>query len=240
RVTTLALFGELDGPTSWSDFENGLARPVACEPDPRLLHQAGVKIFADGIPPMGTAYTHREYRNGARPELLVRPTGSADREQVWQHMVRTARRAGQQVAVHATGDRTIELVLEAVADARAADDADLRHYIVHGDLVTSPQLRRMAELGVGLNIQPGIALRTSSMVDAALGEGAAAEAWPLQEALDAGVAMCISSDAPILSPDWREHLAAADAWMGPAQNSQDRMAALLRSVTVTPAYQDGA
>src|SRR5699024_8200754 len=83
-------------------------------------------------------------------------------------------------------------------------------------------------------------LRTSSMVDAALGEGVAAEAWPLQEALDAGVAMCISSDAPILSPDWREHLAAARAWMGPAQNAHERMAALLRSVTVTPAFQDGA
>lgn len=240
RVTTLALFGELDGVSTWSDFADGLEALTPVGADPRRLCRPGVKIFADGIPPMGTAYTDLPYRNGSRPELLVAPTGSAGREEALRAMVMAAHRSDRQVAVHATGERSIQLVLDAVAEARADHDVDLRHYIVHGDLVTPQQLHQMAELGVGLNIQPGIALRTFSMVDAALGEGTAARAWPLAEAMAAGVRMCLSSDAPILSPDWREHVAAADAWMGPATDVRARMASLLRAYTVFPALQDGA
>src|SRR5699024_3384720 len=132
RVTTLALFGELDGASSWPDFANGLAHPVASEHDPRRLHRAGRQIIAVGLPPMGPAYTDRPYLNASRPQLLVRPTGTSDREQVLRQMVLTAHRSGRQVAVHATGDRTIEIVLAAVAEARAETDTDLRHYIVHG------------------------------------------------------------------------------------------------------------
>lgn len=240
RVTVLSLFGLVDGPSTWEDFERGLAELDHSTPDAAFLDFVGVKIFADGIPPMHNSYTERPYTSGARPELMVGGHDAAQREDNLRKMVIAAHLAGLQVAVHATGDRSIGLFLDAVAAARAQRDDDLRHYVIHGDLVTPAQLRRMAALGVGYNTQPGIPLRTAPMVDAALGPGAAAASWPLQAIVDAGVSLRLSSDAPVLGPDWRQHLADADVWMGPAADPRARMDLLLRSYTVAAAEQDGA
>ncbi|MEV6121227.1 amidohydrolase family protein [Streptomyces sp. NPDC052077] len=240
RVTALWLYGELDGPSDLEHFLAGLAALDSSTSDPRWLRFAGVKIFADGIPPMRSAYTHHCYADGASATLLVDGTDDADREANLARMIIAAHRAGQQVGVHATGDRTIDITLDAIERARADHDADLGHYIIHGDLVTRPQLRRMAALGVGLDTQPEIALRTRSLVDDALGPGSAAAAWPLQAVLDEEVSLCLTSDAPVLSPDWRRQIAAADAWMGPAADPRARMERLLRCYTVEPARQDHA
>ncbi|HWG98789.1 MAG TPA: amidohydrolase family protein, partial [Pilimelia sp.] len=204
------------------------------------LRVIGVKIFADGIPPMRSAYTHRCYADGGRAALLVRGGDDAEREANLGHMIIAAHRAGLQVGVHATGDRSIDVVLDAVQRARAERDVDLAHYVIHGDLVTPAQLRRMAALGVGLSAQPGIAVCTHGLVDQALGAGAGAAAWPLRAALEAGIPLCLSSDAPVLSPDWRRQIAAADEWMGPASDVRGRMETLLRCYTVHPAGQDRA
>lgn len=240
RVTVLWLYGELDGPSDLENFLAGLAATDGATSDPRWLRFAGVKIFADGIPPMRSAYTHHCYADGVRPALLVAGADDAEREANLARMIVAAHRAGRQVGVHATGDRSIDVTLDAIEQARAEYDADLGHYIIHGDLVTGPQLRRMAALGVGLDTQPEIALRTRSLVDDALGPGSAAAAWPLQAAFDAGVSMCLTSDAPVLSPDWRRQIAAADAWMGPVADPRPRMDRLLRCYTVEPARQDHA
>lgn len=240
RVTALWLFGELDGPSDLDSFLAGLAATDGATSDPRWLRFAGVKIFADGIPPMRSAYTHHCYVDGASPSLLVAGVDDADREANLARMIVAAHRAGHQVGVHATGDRSIDVTLDAIERARAERDVDLGHYIIHGDLVTGAQLRRMAALGVGLDTQPEIAVRTRTLVDAALGPGSAAAAWPLQAALDEGVPLCLTSDAPVLSPDWRRQIAAADAWMGPTADPRRRMERLLRCYTVEPARQDHA
>ncbi|RKT87805.1 hypothetical protein SAMN05421805_1011060 [Saccharopolyspora antimicrobica] len=239
RVTVLSLYGELDGRSSLPDVLAGLEADRSSA-DPRWLRFAGVKIFADGIPPMRSACTKCGYADGSSAGLLVDGVDDADREHNLTRMIVAAHRAGLQVGVHATGDRSIEVVLNAVELAGVGHGADLGHYVIHGDMASSEQLRRMADLGVGLDVQPGIALCTSEQVDAVLGPGAAAESWRLGEALEFGVRMCITSDAPVLSPDWRRQIAAADEWLGPAEDPRQRAAQLLRCCTVEPARQDGA
>ncbi|CCH29627.1 amidohydrolase family protein [Actinosynnema sp. NPDC047251] len=240
RVTALWLYGELDGPSTLADFRAGLATVEGAGPDPERLNFAGVKIFADGIPPMRSAYTHHCYADGSRAELLVAGGDDAEREANLTRMVLDAHQAGLQVGLHATGDRSIDLMLDAVERARAEHDVDLGHYVIHGDLVSAAQLDRMARLGVGLSAQAGIAVRTVGVVNAALGPGRAEGAWPFQAALDAGVPLCLTSDSPVLPPDWRREIAAADRWMGPAADPRQRVATLLRCYTVHPARQDGA
>ena len=229
RVTGLWLYGELDGRSTLPAFLAGLTTESVG--DPRWLNFRGVKIFADGIPPMRTSYTRHCYADGSRPSLLV--DGG---EEALTAMVLAAHHAGLQVGVHATGDRAVEVFLDAVTRARASVDVDLRHYVIHGDLVDSSQLARMARLGVGLSTQAGIAVRTFAGVREVLG---VESAWRLTEALAVGVRMCLTSDAPVLPPDWRLEIATADAWMGAAGDPRSRMETLLRCYTVHPAWQDG-
>ncbi|RZU66249.1 hypothetical protein EV379_2601 [Microterricola gilva] len=242
RVNVLMLYGVLDGPSELHSFTSRLRATERETERPAWLRVAGVKIFADGIPPMLQAWTHRRYPDGSSGGLLVAGLDGDEREANLRQMILAAHRAGFQVGVHATGDRTIEVVADAVAEAMAETATELRHYVIHGDLVTRESLDAMARLGMGINVQAGIAVLTSGWVAGVLGEEVAAAAWPLAEALAAGVSLSLSSDAPVLAPDWREGVAAADVWMGPAAAGaeEQRMLDLLRAYTVTPARQDGA
>ncbi|GAA3058035.1 amidohydrolase [Actinokineospora globicatena] len=238
RVTVLRLFGELDGPSTLADFERGMATRVPAT-DPSWLNIAGVKIFADGIPPMRSAWTHRCYADGTHGHLLVDGTDATEREANLRKMIDLAHRAGAQIGVHATGDRSIEATVAAMAEAIEAHGPAGRHYLIHGDLVGTEVLRRLPGLGIGLNTQPGIAVLTAPWLAAALDEDAVAAAWPLRQALELGVRVCLSSDAPVIEPDWRRWVAAAAEWMG-AEASPELMRLLLRGYTTTPAVQDGA
>lgn len=239
RVTVLSLYGQLDGPSEFEAVLAGLG-DILPAADPRWLRFAGVKIFADGIPSMCSAYTDRPYACGRRAELLVGGLDNGEREANLGRMIRAAHLAGRQVGVHATGDRSIEVVLDAIERARAEYDVDLGHYIVHGDLVTRRQLARMAKLGVGLDMQPGIAVANGASVHGVFGTADPPQAWPLSTALESGLPLCLTSDAPVLAPDWRHQIAAADEWLGPTSDPQRRMRRLLHCYTAEPARQDGA
>ncbi|MGW5721279.1 amidohydrolase [Amycolatopsis sp. NPDC003865] len=230
RVTVLRLFGLLDGASSPADFERGLATSVP-EADPEWLAVPGVKIFADGIPPMHTAWTHHCYADGTHGALLVDGLDDEERANSLTAMITLAHEAGLVVGVHATGERSIEAALEHL---RGGD------HVVHGDLVTPAQLRRMAARGVGLTTQPAIATAMRPMVATALGRDVAAKAWPLREILDLGVQLTLSSDAPVVTPDWRVHLAAAGELLGARGVTPGLTTRLLRCYTTDAALQDGS
>ncbi|MFC6885191.1 MULTISPECIES: amidohydrolase [Actinomadura] len=246
RVTALMLFGELDGASSEAAFLKGLRSFVPPRDVPGRFRVAGVKIFADGIPPMRTAWTDRPYTGGGgHGSLLVDGASDGEREAALRAMIGAAHAAGHQVAVHATGDRTTRVTVDAFADARGRDGRDGRHYLIHGDLLSPATLAAMAASGTGLNTQAGIAVATAPMLAGALGEAALADAWPTRDALAAGVRLCLSSDAPVLTPDWRAGVAAAvtrrgldGSVRGAAQTLS--LVQALRAYTIDPARQDGA
>lgn len=78
------------------------------------------------------------------------------------------------------------------------------------------------------------------------GPGRSAYQWPVRSALETGVAVCASSDAPITAPDWRQGVAA----MMPRESKASGRASgpgqcvglvdALRAYTVHPARQDFA
>ncbi|MEE1824039.1 amidohydrolase family protein [Streptomyces sp. BE20] len=245
RVTALLLFGLLDGASSATDLLRGLAGFRAPAEVPGWFRVAGVKIFADGIPPMGSAWSEEPYADGGHGALLVDGADAGEREVNLRSMIRAAHAAGHQIGVHATGSRTTRVVTGAFAEARATDGRDGRHYLIHGDVVHPATLAAMAAAGVGLNTQPGIAAATAPMLAGALGPDALAHAWPVRDALTAGVPLCLSSDAPVLAPDWRAGVAAAATRAGADGTAGGRGQRLaldeaLYAYTVAPARQDGA
>ncbi|NUP01763.1 MAG: amidohydrolase family protein [Nonomuraea sp.] len=237
RVTALRLFGVLDGPSTLAAVTAGLRAPLPPS-DPSWLNVAGIKIFADGIPPMRSAWTCHPYAEGGHGSLLVDGADDAERERNLRTMIGLAHRAGLQVGVHATGDRSVETFVDTVAGL--PDGAAGRHYVIHGDLVNPAQIARMGMLGMGLTTQPVIAVATAEWVTGALGADVAGSAWPLKDLLSSGVTFTLSSDAPVTTPDWRVQLAAACELLGERAPRPGLMTRLLRCYTTAPAVQDGA
>ncbi|MBC9937184.1 MULTISPECIES: amidohydrolase [unclassified Leucobacter] len=250
RVSVLGLYGVLDGPSALERVRAGATELAEMAPlgRPEWLRLAGLKIFGDGIPPMRQAWVSRPYDDGSHGGLLVegaRPNAPIEERAVaLAAMVRAGHDAGLQVAVHATGDRTIQTVIDEVAALQGGLPGP-GHYVIHGDLATAEQIAACAELGMFINAQSGIATATADWVAATAGPETADEAWRFEEALAAGV-LALSSDAPILGPDWRVGVAGAEQRMldmgasSEAGARERRLIDLLRAYTAVPAAQDGA
>ncbi|WP_431046180.1 amidohydrolase [Streptomyces sp. P1-3] len=215
--------------------------------DPRLLNVIGVKIFADGVVPNKTAWMHQPYVGGGCGSLCVGGDGAADDERVAEvgRMIRHAHAAGYQVGVHVTGDRGIDAVVDAFADAAAEHPRpDPRHYVIHGDFLTARSMKLLAAHGFGVNMNPTIKWTVADLEEEFVGPERAAYAWPYRDAIDAGVTVASGSDAPVTFPDWRQGIAtmllreskASGRVSGPDQRIQ--LAEAVRTYTVNAAWQD--
>ncbi|MER5193983.1 amidohydrolase [Streptomyces sp. NPDC002755] len=246
RVSVLLLPAPMGG--SADDVRRGLAelrRPRTA--DPRLLNAIGVKIFADGVPPNRTAWMNEPYADGGHGALCVHGDTPALRSDELREMIRVAHEAGFQLGVHVTGDRAIDEVVDAfVAANTAVPRPDARHYVIHGDFVGARSLARLAAHGYGVNMNPAIKWTVSDLMDEVVGPERSAYQWPVRSAVEAGVSVCASSDAPITEPDWRQGVTAmllreskaSGRRSGPEQCVP--LAQALRSYTVNPARQDFA
>ncbi|MFH9892610.1 amidohydrolase [Streptomyces luteogriseus] len=246
RVSVLLLPAPMGG--SADDVRKGLAelrRPESA--DPRLLRAIGVKIFADGVPPNRTAWMSEPYPDGGHGALCVHGETPALQVHELREMIRLGHEAGFQLGVHVTGDRAIDLVVDAFLAANtAAPRPDARHYVIHGDFISPGSLAKLAAHGYGVNMNPAIKWTISDLMDEVVGPERSAYQWPVRSALDAGVRVCASSDAPITEPDWRQGVAsmmlreskASGRPSGPEQCVP--LADALRAYTSTAAWQDFA
>ncbi|MGD6749369.1 amidohydrolase [Streptomyces sp. BH105] len=134
---------------------------------------------------------------------------------------------GFQCFVHATGDRGIRTVLDAVEQARAVNGPrDARHQVVHVECLDPADAPRFAELGVVACMQPRhcapeIAGPGQDWA-ANVGAGRWHKAWPMRTLDAAGAALAFSSDWNVAEMDpmigiytaiTRKPLAGGQAWM---------------------------
>jgi predicted amidohydrolase YtcJ len=246
RVSVLLL--PAGTPASFEAFRAGLNQlALAPAPDPRMLNIIGVKILADGVPPQKTAWMSQEYAGGGFGALCVAGETDQERAAELRQMIIHAHAAGYQVGVHASGDRTIDTVVGAFADAvRAVPRPDPRHCVIHGDSITPASLAICAEMGFGINMNPTIKWTVADMIEEFLGPHRAAREWPYREAIDAGVTVASGSDAPVTYPDWRQGVATMilreSKASGRVSGADQRitLAEALRTYTINGAWQDFA
>lgn len=216
--------------------------------DPRFLRVAGIKLIADGIPTAAqTAWLHEPYLDGSNGALLT--DGATVEEQVatLHRMIKLAVRNGFQVGTHATGDAAIDAVVDGYLKAMGRNwrRADLRHYVIHGDLTPRATLRKMARHDIGVNMNATIKYLLGRTLDPVLGPERTDYQWPYQTALDLGVRVSSSSDAPVTSPDWLQGVMAArlrEGMFGGVAGKEERISVrkALATFTRTPAWQDHA
>jgi len=72
----------------------------------------------------------------------------------WEALVREAQEHGLQVAVHAIGDAAIAQILRVYLKTQGSRPRDLRHQIIHNELVPDSLLEPMREAGIVSVMQP--------------------------------------------------------------------------------------
>jgi len=118
-------------------------------------------------------------------------------------MIAFASRHRFQLGVHAIGDRAIDACVDGFIKALEEDPWDARHYVIHNDFTTPECAKRMAEYNIGANVQSLIKWTIADAEVAVVGEERAAYEWPLRTLIDAGVHVADSSDAPVVTADWK-------------------------------------
>ncbi len=145
----------------------------------------GIKILADGSLGARTAWLSKPYSD-ARTEGYP----NISRE-VLETIVKEAHEAGLQVAVHAIGDATIDMILDVYEHLEK-----LRHRIEHASILREDQIERISKLGVVLAVQPHFVI-TDWWVLERVGEERAKWVYPFKSALKKGIVLGLSTDSPV-------------------------------------------
>jgi predicted amidohydrolase YtcJ len=209
RVNILYLFGEY-GAISLRDFQRSILEiGIHSGFGDEWLQVGGIKLFADGIPQTKTAWLREDYPDGGNGSLVLPGATEQERCKELANMIVFAHRHGFQCAIHAVGDQAIEACMDGFAQAVREEPRDLRHYLVHCDLITDADIRRAVELGIGVSTQPILKWVFSDAIDKMVGIERSERQFPVRSLLDAGVRVSLSSDAPVTEPNWIQGVEAA-------------------------------
>jgi predicted amidohydrolase YtcJ len=177
------------------------------------LTGAGGDLFCDGAFGSHTAALSAPYTD--RPE-----TSGALRFETASliHHVRACTQASVQAGFHCIGDAAVNQVLDAVGavveELGVAAVRACRHRLEHLEMVDESVVRRMRDWGMVASVQPAFDAAwggDAGMYVDRLGPARAAATNPFADLADAGVALALSSDAPVTPLDpWGGVHAAVD------------------------------
>ncbi len=247
RVSILLLFGDY-GKCTLQDLQQGLSdMGIHTGFGNEWLRIAGAKIFADGIPPAWSSWMYEEYlnSNGVKGSLVIPGETDEERYNELVDMIIYAHKLGFQLGIHATGDRAIDACVDGFIKAMNEHPRkNLRHYVIHADFTTDDCAKRMAEWGIGVNAQTAIKYVIADLEEKTVGEERSAREWPCRSLIDAGVHVAMSSDAPVVYPNWKQGVEtsvlreskATGKVSGPEQCITREEA--IRAYTIEGAYQD--
>lgn len=155
------------------------------------LRLGAMKFFADGSLIGRTAALTQPYASPPDALGLLTYEPEALKEEVAR-----AHRAGWQVAVHAIGDRAIEVVVEAFEEVFGPEAPRFRPRIEHGGVLRPDLLSRIRRLGAVVVTQPRFIYELGDGFREALGEERLKLAYPLRSL--EGIPLAFSSDRPVV------------------------------------------
>jgi predicted amidohydrolase YtcJ len=157
-----------------------------------------IKLYIDDIVEPHTAAMLSPYAN--RPDTSGRTYYEPGE---FDGLVTRLDARGFQCFVHATGDRGIQVTLDAFEQARKVNGPrDSRHQIVHVECVDAADIARFAELGVVACMQPRhCAPEIVGEWRANVGPQRWRYAWPIRSLVDSGAAVAFSSDWNVAEMD---------------------------------------
>ena len=155
---------------------------------------AGVKFSVDGSAMYANAAVHEPYPGTDDARGLVR----IDAEQLSAY-IGECREAGLRVAVHAIGDRALDIALDAYEQAPPVTPGKSfgEDRIEHASVAPGPErLTRMARLGLTLSQQPAFIESSGSSLAHVFQDEHLEGFFPVAGARDCGVPVILNSDYP--------------------------------------------
>lgn len=117
-------------------------------------------------------------------------------------VVLDAYNAGLDVAVHAIGDESNDMTMQAFENAyRPEIGWKRRFYLIHGTVTTSGFLERAKKLPLLISTQPVFLENYNGVVKERLGEDRMKRLMPIKTWMREGLIVSCSSDAPVCNPD---------------------------------------
>ncbi|EXJ57309.1 hypothetical protein A1O7_07656 [Cladophialophora yegresii CBS 114405] len=158
---------------------------LTSSPDLRI---AGIKIIGDGVIDACTAALLEPYSSTG---ISIDPLWNAD---MLKKVVQRADAAGLQCALHAIGDATIKISIDALETVASSGR---RHRIEHLELTSPGDAKRLVDAGITASIQavhadPAILRQWNNL----LGAERRGRAFAYREFLDEGVRLALGTDAP--------------------------------------------
>lgn len=158
------------------------------------LRVGGVKLYMDGA--LGSRTGHLLEPHLGQPANYGMVVTSRDE---LAEMLGRALPAGISTAIHAIGDAANRTVLDCLEEAMARHPVSppLPHRIEHAQLLSPPDVPRLARLGIIASVQPQHATADYEMVERHWGEERSHGAYPFKSLLDAGTRLVFGSDCPV-------------------------------------------
>ncbi|MCL2703129.1 MAG: amidohydrolase [Defluviitaleaceae bacterium] len=152
-----------------------------------------VKLFADGSLGARTAFMREDYHDAPGVRGVAIYTRAALNELVW-----LIHSGGRDAAIHAIGDGTINMALDAIESAQTKHPRpDARHGIVHAQITTPDLLERFKSLKVMAFIQPIFIHADAPIAARRVGTEKAATSYAFKTLLDTGVHIPTGTDCPV-------------------------------------------
>ncbi|HHV93895.1 MAG TPA: amidohydrolase [Firmicutes bacterium] len=164
-----------------------------------------LKLYADGSLGAGTAALGAPYADA--PESSGMPIYT---QAELDELVLLAAIANLQIAVHAIGDRALEMVLTSYERAKQSiPDWNARPRVVHCQIATRKQLAKMAAMGIVADIQPIFVPTDLHFADERIGKNRQVYAYAWKTMAQMGIRTAGGSDCPVEScnPLWGIHAA---------------------------------
>lgn len=141
-------------------------------------------------------------------------------DEFWESFVWEAHKNNLQVGVHCIGDKAISQIVKAYVKAQKREAKDLKHQIIHNELMSDESLRLMQEYNISAVMQPTFDYLwggEKQFYAKVLGVERSLKTNRFKTILDAGVLLVGSSDWYITTLNVLEQLQAAISHHNPAE-----------------------
>lgn len=156
-----------------------------------------VKIFLDGVPPARTGAFLEPYLPDEHGDHFCGETTMTQAELT--DALRMAARSELSAKIHCTGDRSVQMVLDAVEQLRGEGFTAQRFQVAHGQFIADADIPRFAALGVDADISPYLWMPgvIPDAIATVLPADRAGRIQPNKDLLAAGALVAGGSDWPV-------------------------------------------